>query len=125
MQFTQSVIANKVMLSSRSAGAPGRREEGGEAAAVRCVRLAQYTLRRARVVAALLGRLATLPEAVVCTPHSCDAHVAASWGACRCCQRLPMLRRCCLGWTNHSIYGKDEGDKMGLLPDNISHKLSR
>ena len=32
---------------------------------MRCARLAQYTLRRARVVAALLGRLATLPEAVV------------------------------------------------------------
>jgi hypothetical protein len=43
----------------------GRPERAAEGAAARCARLARYTLRRGRVVAALLGRLATLPEAVV------------------------------------------------------------
>lgn len=38
---------------------------------MRCARLARYTLRRAHIVAALLGRLATLPEAVVRSLASC------------------------------------------------------
>ena len=51
--------------ASRPVRGAGRRESAREGAAARCARLARYTLRRGRVVAALLGRLATLPEAVV------------------------------------------------------------
>ena len=69
---------------------------------MRCARLAQYTLRRARVVAALLGRLATLPEAVVRIFYLCEVPVATNQGAFRCCQRLQMLQWFCI-WGDRPL----------------------
>ena len=69
---------------------------------MRCARLARYTLRRAHIVAALLGRLATLPEAVVRNLATCldagDEGVGSlapckplSLATCLCAQRFGAL----------------------------------